>query len=86
MTTPYFKTKDGFEGQIGTNHLGHFALTGLLLPVIQKTPGSRVVNVSSAAHKQGKMDFSNLLFENGNGYSTSKSLWPFKTGQPFVYV
>ena len=73
MTTPYFKTKDGFEGQMGTNHLGHFALTGLLLPVLKKTPKSRVVNVSSMAHKQGKMDFSNLLFENGKGYSPMKA-------------
>ena len=73
MTTPYFQTKDGFEGQVGTNHLGHFALTGLLLPVILKTPGSRVVNVSSMAHKQGKMDFENLLFENGKGYSPIKA-------------
>jgi NAD(P)-dependent dehydrogenase (short-subunit alcohol dehydrogenase family) len=73
MTTPYFKTKDGFEGQVGTNHLGHFALTGLLLPAIQKTPGSRVVNVSSSGHKQGKMDFNNLLFENGKGYSPMKA-------------
>jgi NAD(P)-dependent dehydrogenase (short-subunit alcohol dehydrogenase family) len=73
MTTPYFKTKDGFEGQVGTNHLGHFALTGLLLPVLEKTPKSRVVNVSSMAHKQGKMDFSNLLFENGKGYSPMKA-------------
>jgi NAD(P)-dependent dehydrogenase (short-subunit alcohol dehydrogenase family) len=73
MTTPYFTTKDGFEGQIGTNHLGHFALTGLLLPVLEKTPKSRVVNVSSVAHKQGKMDFSNLLFDNGKGYSPMKA-------------
>jgi NAD(P)-dependent dehydrogenase (short-subunit alcohol dehydrogenase family) len=73
MTTPYFTTKDGFEGQVGTNHLGHFALTGLLLPVLKKTPQSRVVNVSSMAHKQGKMDFSNLLFENGKGYSPMKA-------------
>jgi NAD(P)-dependent dehydrogenase (short-subunit alcohol dehydrogenase family) len=73
MTTPYFKTKDGFEGQMGTNHLGHFALTGLLLPVLKNTPKSRVVNVSSMAHKQGKMDFSNLLFDNAKGYSPMKS-------------
>lgn len=73
MTTPYFKTKDGFEGQVGTNHLGHFALTGLLLPLLKNTPKSRVVNVSSMAHKQGKMDFSNLLFENGKGYSPMKA-------------
>ena len=73
MTTPFFKTKDGFEGQVGTNHLGHFALTGLLLDLIQKTPNSRVVNVSSAAHKQGKMDFDNFLFENGKGYTPIKA-------------
>lgn len=73
MTTPYFRTKDGFEGQLGTNHLGHFALTGLLLPVLKKTPQSRVVNVSSMAHKQGKMDFNNLLFDNGKGYSPMKA-------------
>jgi NAD(P)-dependent dehydrogenase (short-subunit alcohol dehydrogenase family) len=73
MTTPYFRTRDGFEGQMGTNHLGHFALTGLLLPVIRKTPEARVVNVSSMAHKGGKMDFSNLLFEQGQGYSPMKA-------------
>jgi len=73
MTTPYFKTKDGFEGQVGTNHLGHFALTGLLLDLIQKTPNSRVVNVSSMAHKQGDMNFDNFLYENGKGYSPMKA-------------
>lgn len=73
MMTPYFKTKDGFEGQLGTNHLGHFALTGLLLGIILKTPGSRIVNVSSAAHKRGVMDFNNLQFENGKGYSPLKA-------------
>jgi NAD(P)-dependent dehydrogenase (short-subunit alcohol dehydrogenase family) len=73
MTTPYFTTQDGFEGQMGTNHLGHFALTGLLFPVLKKTSKSRVVNVSSVAHKQGKMDFNNLLFDNGKGYSPMKA-------------
>ncbi len=73
MTTPYFQTKDGFEGQIGTNHLGHFALTGLLLGLIRKTPKSRVVNVSSVAHQAGKLNFDNLLFENGTGYSPMKA-------------
>lgn len=73
MTTPYFKTKDGFEGQVGTNHLGHFALTGLLLDLIQKTPNSRVVNVSSMAHKQGDMNFDNFLYEEGKGYSPIKA-------------
>lgn len=73
MTTPYFLTKDGLEAQNGTNHFGHFALTGQLFDLIKNTPNSRVVNVSSMAHKQGKMDFGNLLFENGKGYSPIKS-------------
>jgi NAD(P)-dependent dehydrogenase (short-subunit alcohol dehydrogenase family) len=73
MTTPYFLTKDGLEAQMGTNHFGHFALTGLLFNLLKNTPESRIVNVSSMAHKQGKMDFSNLLFENGKGYSPIKS-------------
>ncbi len=65
MMTPYFTTKDGFEGQFGTNHLGHFALTGLLMDVLLHTGGARVVNVSSGAHKNGKMDFDNLQFSGG---------------------
>lgn len=73
MTTPYFKTKDSFEGQMGTNHLGHFALTGKLWPVLKRTPGSRVVNVSSNGHRSGKMDFNNLLFEDGKGYGPMKA-------------
>lgn len=73
MTTPYYLTKDGLEAQNGVNHFGHFLLTGLLFDLIKNTPGSRIVNVSSAAHKQGKMDFENPLFENGKGYGTMKS-------------
>ncbi len=69
MTTPYDLTKDGFESQIGTNHLGHFALTGLLMDVIIKNPGSRIVNVSSMAHNRGHMDFENFLYAGGEGYS-----------------
>jgi len=69
MTTPYGLTKDGFESQVGTNHLGHFALTGLLFDIIVKTPASRVVNVSSMAHKRGRMDFENFLYAGGEGYS-----------------
>src|SRR5574344_245470 len=46
MATPNIKTDDGFEAQLGTNHLGHFALTGHLLPLLKGTPQSRVVNVS----------------------------------------
>jgi len=73
MNTPYELTKDGFESQLGTNHLGHFALTGLLLKKLKSTKNSRVVTVSSAAHRFGKMDFKNLLFENGKNYSPIKA-------------
>ncbi|MCB0556231.1 MAG: SDR family NAD(P)-dependent oxidoreductase [Phaeodactylibacter sp.] len=73
MTTPYFLTKDGLEAQNGTNHFGHFALTGQLIGLIKSTPNSRVVNVSSNAHKSGKMDFDNLLFENGKDYTPMRS-------------
>lgn len=71
MMVPYGKTEDGFERQIGTNHLGHFALTGLLLEIIKKTPGCRVVNVSSNGHRMSKMDFRDLMYEGGKGYSST---------------
>lgn len=60
-------TRDGFELQFGTNHLGHFALTGLLLPALL-SPGaasSRIVTVSSIAHRGATMDFTNLQWERG---------------------
>jgi NAD(P)-dependent dehydrogenase (short-subunit alcohol dehydrogenase family) len=63
MVPPYRKTADGFELQLGTNHLGHFALTGLLLGRLLGTPGARVVNVSSTAHKIGRIDFDDLQSE-----------------------
>ena len=69
---PYKKTKDDFEIQIGTNHLGHFALTGLLLHLLKNTKGSRVVNVSSIGHRFGKLDFDNFMFEKG-GYAIMKA-------------
>jgi len=68
MWAPYSLTEDGFESHFATNHLGHFALTGLLLDLLLKTPGARVVTVSSSGHRTGTMDFDNLLFENGQGY------------------
>ena len=69
MMVPYGKTEDGFERQFGTNHLGHFALTGLLIDMLLATPGARVVSVSSGGHRMGNMDFGNLMYEGGNGYS-----------------
>ncbi len=68
MAVPYSRTADGFETQMGTNHLGHFALTGRLLDSLASTPGARVVTVSSGAHRMGRIDFDNLLYEKG-GYS-----------------
>jgi NAD(P)-dependent dehydrogenase (short-subunit alcohol dehydrogenase family) len=56
-------TEDGFELQFGTNHLSHFALTALLLPLLRKAQAPRVVNVSSLAHRGGKIDFANLQAE-----------------------
>ena len=57
MTPPrYQQTQDGFELQFGTNHLGHFALTGRLLPALLAAPAARVVTVSSVAHHQGRAD------------------------------
>ncbi len=73
MMTPYQLTKDGFESQFGTNHLGHFALTALMKERLLNTPGSRIVNVSSNAHKYGKMDWENLMFESGKGYAPLKA-------------
>jgi NAD(P)-dependent dehydrogenase (short-subunit alcohol dehydrogenase family) len=66
MIPPYQKTKDGFELQFGCNHLGHFALTGLLLPSLLATPNSRVVTVSSIASRNGKIMFGNL--DGSQGY------------------
>ena len=65
MTVPYGKTEDGFELQNGVNHLGHFALSAQLFDLLKKTKNSRIVNVSSSAHKVGKMDFKNYLYEQG---------------------
>ena len=56
-------TPQGFEMQFGTNHLGHFALTGLLLPALLREPESRVVTVASIAHKGGRLNFEDLNAE-----------------------
>jgi len=63
MATPYGKTKQGFELQFGTNHLGHFLLTNLLLPNLIAAGPSRVVNVSSSAHGLHGMNWSDINWE-----------------------
>ncbi len=69
-------TEDGFERQFGTNHLGHFALTGLLIPQLLAAPAPRVVTVASLAHRNGKIDFDNLQSEKNykpwDAYGESK--------------
>ena len=67
MIPPYKMTKDGFELQFGTNHLGHFALTGHLLPVVMNTPLSRIVTISSIAARRAKIHFDNL--DGSKGYN-----------------
>ena len=76
MMPPYGRTADGFELQLGVNHLGHFALTGLLLPSLVQVPGSRIVTVSSNNHRSGRIAFDDLQSERryrrGAGYGQSK--------------
>jgi NAD(P)-dependent dehydrogenase (short-subunit alcohol dehydrogenase family) len=76
MMPPYGVTADGFELQFGINHLGHFALTGLLLDRLAGVPGARVVTVSSNAHKSGRIDFGDLQsrrrYRRAAGYCQSK--------------
>ena len=73
MMPPQGKTRDGLELQLGINHFGHFALTGLLFDTLRNTPHARIVNVSSVAHRlYGDMDLSDLQFEKG-GYTPSRA-------------
>ncbi|MCI4669719.1 MAG: oxidoreductase [Bacteroidia bacterium] len=76
MAVPAGKTKDGFESQLGVNHLGHFALTGLLLDKLEAAESSRVVNVASLAADNGSINFDDLMSEKDyskfGAYSQSK--------------
>jgi NAD(P)-dependent dehydrogenase (short-subunit alcohol dehydrogenase family) len=65
MAPPRRRTKDGFESQLGTNHLGHFALTGLLLAKLLAAPAPRVVTLSSGVHRIGTIKFDDLQREHG---------------------
>ncbi|MGH1341883.1 MAG: oxidoreductase [Nannocystales bacterium] len=76
MALPRTETADGFEMQLGTNHFGHFALTGALMPRLLETPAARVVTVSSLMHKVGSMRFEDLhgkrAYDKWRAYSQSK--------------
>jgi NAD(P)-dependent dehydrogenase (short-subunit alcohol dehydrogenase family) len=76
MAPPRRLTRDGFESQFGTNHLGHFALTGLLLGALLRTPNPRVVTVSSAGHRAGWIKWDDLqrerMYNNWLAYAQSK--------------
>jgi NAD(P)-dependent dehydrogenase (short-subunit alcohol dehydrogenase family) len=76
MAPPRRETHDGFESQFGTNHLGHFALTGLLMPRLLEAPEPRVVTQSSGAHRIGRINFDDLQGErryiNWLAYGQSK--------------
>ncbi|MBA2949128.1 oxidoreductase [Streptomyces himalayensis] len=65
MALPYGRTADGFETQFGVNHLGHFALTGLLMPRLLAAPEARVVSVSSGFHALANIDIDDLNSERG---------------------
>jgi NAD(P)-dependent dehydrogenase (short-subunit alcohol dehydrogenase family) len=71
MMSPYQVTEDGFENQLATNYIGHFALTGLLLPLLNRTSGSRIVTLSSLSYKWAEIQFDDLHFRNG--YSRRKA-------------
>src|SRR5581483_333344 len=67
------ETKDGFELLFGTNHLGHFLLTLLLLDKLKESPSARIINVSSGGHRKGKINFDDLNFNKPNSYSPFKA-------------
>lgn len=75
------ETEDGFERMLGVNHLGHFLLTGLLFDKLKAAPQARIVNVSSGAHKAGRIDWDDPHLKNGfnvmKGYGQSKlaNIW-----------
>ena len=76
MFTPYTLTEDGFEMQFGTNHLGHFLLTNLLLDKIKESAPSRIVTVSSLGHHAGSLDFDDMMWSKS--YQSQKSYFRSK--------
>ena len=84
MAAPHRLTKDGFESQFATNHLGHFALTGLLLGRLLAAPAPRVVTVSSTMHRGGSIDFDDLQGERN--YQPLGRLRAVEARQPDVLL
>lgn len=76
MLNPRYETEDGFEAQFGINHLGHFALTGLLIKTLVNTPASRIVTISSRMHSNGKIVWDDLMgqysYSRAEAYQQSK--------------
>lgn len=77
LMCPYAETEDGFEVQMGTNHLGHFLLTNLLLPQMKHGEPARIINISSLAHLAGEIDVNNLMakkesYDMGQVYANTK--------------
>ncbi|CAG8922800.1 unnamed protein product [Penicillium salamii] len=80
MACPFSQTEDNLEIQFGTNFIGPFLFTGLLLPKIRAAgPGARIVNVSSSAHRFEGIRFEDLDFGGGSGYDTWKAYGQSKT-------
>lgn len=73
MMTPYGTTVDGLEQQQGINHFGHFLLTSLLFDLLDQDSETRIVNISSLAHRGGTMNFNNLMYANKKGYAKTKA-------------
>jgi NAD(P)-dependent dehydrogenase (short-subunit alcohol dehydrogenase family) len=78
MATPFTHTADGFEMQFGTNHLGHFALTGELFPLIERGTAKRIVNLSSRGHHMGPVhfddpNFTHRAYDPWSSYGQSKT-------------
>ena len=77
MAVDESRTEDGFETQLGVNHLGHFALTAGLAPLLLSTPGSRIVTMSSVVHRMGRMYLDDLFLEQ-RGYDRWRAYFQSK--------
>lgn len=76
MACPRWETKDGYEMQFGTNHLGHFLFTNLLLDLIKSSAPARIINVSSSGHLKGDIHFDDIHLKDN--YTPFKSYFQSK--------